>query len=158
MKITQYERKAIVHAIMADVPTPDRSKRHADLQAALVKLMSTPARKVYSATPKALATYYTGDSTYNGVDWDTRTVVIGDVTVNQINALTKPYEVEDEAHRIAAQRLRSAVDSCTTRKQLMDRLPEFEKYYPSADAPMSKNLPALANVVADLAKLGWPKK
>ena len=158
MKIDKYVRQSIVKAIMADVPAPDRSKRHADLQAALVKLMSPPARKVYSATPKALATYHTGESTYNGTDWNTRTVVIGDVTGDKLNALLKPYEAEDEAHRIAAQRLRSAVDSCTTRKQLMDRLPEFEKYYPAADVPMSKNLPALANVVADLAKLGWPKK
>jgi hypothetical protein len=39
----------------------------------------------------------------------------------------------------------------------MTRLPEFEKYFPAEDAPISKNLPALANMVADLTKLGWPK-
>ena len=40
--------------------------------------------------------------------------------------------------------------------KFFEAFPEFEKYLPSEAQP-TKNLPALANVVADLSKLGWPK-
>ena len=32
----------------------------------------------------------------------------------------------------------------------------FKKYFPTQEKPVA-NLPALANVVAELSKLGWPK-
>jgi len=43
---------------------------------------------------------------------------------------------------------------CSTLRQLKEALPELEKYMPKEDAP-TRNLPAVANVVADMVKLGW---
>ena len=158
MKIDKYVRQSIVRAIMHDVPKPDKVKRRADLQAAIVKAMSPAVRKVFNECPDALKTEYLGDLTYDDNNWDTRALVVGDVTAEKLEELSKPYKDEDEAIRAARSKLEGAIEGCTTRKSLMTRLPEFEKYYPAEEAPMSKNLPALANVMSDLSKLGWPKK
>ena len=157
MKLNKYTKQAIVRAIMNDVPKPDKTKRHAAVQAAIVKAMSPECRKVYNKTPGALATQHVGDTTYDGCNWHTREVIKGDVSEAQIKAVLKPYEEEDEAHREARAQLASAVDGCNTLNALKKAFPEFEKYLPTEAQP-TKNLPALANVVADLSKLGWPKK
>jgi hypothetical protein len=156
MKLTKYDKQAIVKAIMADVPKPDKNKRRADLQTAIVKAMSPAVRKVFRESPGALRSEHVGDLISNGT-WDSRIIVVGDVAADVLEAILKPYKDEDDAIYAAHNKLRGAVDSCNTRKALMDRLPEFEKYFPAEGAPISKNLPALANVVADLSKLGWPK-
>lgn len=54
-------------------------------------------------------------------------------------------------------KLRAVAYSCTTRKQLADALPEFEKYLPVDDAKAVRSLPVVTNVVADFVKAGWPK-
>ncbi len=156
MKIDKYTKQAIVKEIMADVPPVDKEKRCADLQAAIVKAMSPEVRKIYKTKPGALRMHYFGDLIYGG--WNgPRDLIVGDVDKETLKALAKPYENEDSARRDAEYALKGAIASCNTLKQLNDRLPEFKKYFPTAAAPLSKNLPALANVVADLSKLGWPK-
>ena len=157
MKIDKYVRLSIVRAIMNDVPKPDKVKRRADLQAAIVKAMSPDVRKVFKTTPDALKTSYFGDLVYDSLNWNTHDVVVGDVTQEKLDELAKPYKDEDDAIHQARCKLEGAIEGCTTRKALMTRLPEFEAYFPSEEAPMSKTLPALANMVADLSKLGWPK-
>jgi hypothetical protein len=157
MRIDKYDKQAIVKAIMADVPKPDKVKRRADLQAAIVKAMSPAVRKVFRESPGALKTHYFNDLLYDGMAWSTREIVVGDVSEDKLKELIAPYKAEDEAIRSAKAKLEGAIEGCTTRKALMTRLPEFEKYFPAEGAPISKNLPALANVVADLSKLGWPK-
>jgi len=153
MRLTKYDKQAIVRAIMADVPKPDKEKRAPLLQAAIVKAMSPDVRKVYNKTPKALRTKYVG-SLIN--DYGQRDMVVGDVDASTLADLMKPYEDEDKARSEAEYKLKAAVEACGTLKQLEARLPEFKKYFPTAEAPAT-NLPALANVVADLSKLGWPK-
>jgi hypothetical protein len=158
MKIDKYVRQSIVRAIMADVPKPDKAKRRLELQEAIVKAMSPAVRKVFRECPGALKTHYFGDLIYNSLNWASRELVVGDVTEEKLDELAKPYKDEDEAISAAHCKLQGAIEGCTTRKALMTRLPEFEKYYPAEEAPMSKSLPALANVMSDLSKLGWPKK
>lgn len=46
--------------------------------------------------------------------------------------------------------------ACKTLKQARERLPEFEKYPPKDVEKSPTMLPALANLVADLTKVGWP--
>ena len=157
MKIDKYVRQSIVRAIMNDVPKPDKTKRREDLQAAIVKAMSPEVRKVFKTTPDALKTHYFGALVYDEKHWNSRDLVVGDVTEAKLEELAKPYKDEDEAIHQAHNKLAGAIEGCTTRKALMTRLPEFEKYYPAEEAPMSKSVPALANVMADLSKLGWPK-
>lgn len=154
-RINKWDKEAIVRAIMADVPSVDKAKRKVELQADIVKAMSPECRKVYKAMPDALRTYHLGDIIYDG-NWSSRDVVRGDVPTEKIDEMCEKYNTEDRAVNDARRALKGAIESCSTYKQLMTRLPEFEKYYPKPDAK-SMNLPALANVVADLSKLGWPK-
>lgn len=154
-RVTKWDKQAIVKAIMADVPKIDKRKRKEELQTAIVKLMSPEVRKVYKVNPKALSTYHVGylisDTSYSDRD-----VVRGDVSDVQINNLCKKYKDEEETRSHTERNLKNAIESCTTIKQLNDRLPEFKKYFPTIEKPVA-NLPALGNVVADLSKLGWPK-
>lgn len=155
MRVTKWDKESIVRAIMNDVPLPDKKKRKEELQAAIVKAMSPEARKLYKKCASALRTYHLGEIIYDGC-WGSREVIVGDVNKETVEELTKKYVDEDKARQDARNSLKAAVMACTTLKQLNDRLPEFKKYFPTAEKPAA-NLPALANVVADLSKLGWPK-
>lgn len=153
--ISKWDKQAIVKAIMADVPKPDKNKRREELQAAVVKLMSPEVRKVYKINPKALAKYHIG-GLIQDTNWQDRDIICGDVGEKAINELCKVYKAEDQKRFDAEYSLKGAIEACRTIKQLNDRLPEFKKYFPTVEKPAT-NLPALANVVADLSKLGWPK-
>jgi hypothetical protein len=155
MRITKWDKQAIVKAVMADVPMPDKKKRKEELQAAVVKAMSPEARKLYTNCPEALRTQCIGELIYDG-SWSSRTIIVGDVKDAKIKELTQKYEAEDRRISGARDALKAAIEACTTLKQLNTRLPEFKKYFPTEQKPVA-NLPALANVVADLSKLGWPK-
>lgn len=157
MKLTKYQKEAIVRAIMNDVPKLDKSKRHALVQAALVKAMSPECRKVFNKTPGIFSTTHTGDTTYDGCNWNLRHVVVGDAPKDLLEKLLAPYNAEEKKYIEAKTNLANAVMSCTTLKALETMFPEFKKYFPTETQP-TKNLPALANVVADLSKLGWPKQ
>lgn len=156
MKLTKYDREAIIRAIEADIPKPNKAARKTKLQADIVKHMSPECRKIFKRTPAALTTEYVGDLIYTGGWGDSRAIVIGDCPKDTVKALIEPYKAEDDARYSTLNRLNAAINACTTLKQLNDRLPEFAKYFPTEQQP-TKNLPAIANLVADLTKLGWPK-
>ena len=156
MRLDKYTKSSIIRAIMDDVPAPDKAKRRTDLQAAIVKAMSPEARKLYNKTPKALRTYHVGDTIYDGCGWGTRDIIAGDVEDKAVEALLKPYKAEDDERSATKRKLQGIVEGCYTLKQLQTLMPEFKQYMPTEAAP-TKNLPAVANMVADLSKLGWPK-
>ena len=152
MRLTKYEKDAIIRAIMQDVPTKPDSILKAEIQAAFVAGMSDPIKKLYKTHPKALKT----DSTSS---WDTgmayRTdFIVGDADVAKT---IRPFKAQQEARDDARRKLSAAVNGCSTLAQLKKLLPEFISYFPSETEP-TKNLPAVANMVADLSRLGWPKK
>ena len=156
MNLTSCQKDAVVRAILLDTPKPDRSKRHAAVQAGLCKAMSPECRKVFKRTPGILESRYC-EYTFDGVRYSTRFVVVGDAAKDTLEKLVQPYKDADAAYSKAEASLTNAIKGCRTLAQLKKIFPEFEKYLPTEQQP-TKNLPALANVVADLAKLGWPKK
>ena len=152
MKLTRLQKEAIVRAIMQDVPTPNEVTAKIDIQTAVVKAMSPAVRKVYREQPKALTKAYVAGYAHGfGYSFE---VVSGDVDMAPI---LKPYAEAAEEHKRARKQLEGAVMACNTLAALEKMLPEFKKYFPTEAQP-TKNLPALANVVADLTKLGWPKQ
>jgi hypothetical protein len=155
MKLTKYQKQGIARAIINDIPPVDYNKRREELQAAVVKAMSAPVVKLYKVCPNALRKAHAGNYVL-GDRYDENWVIAGDVTDKQVEAMTKKYIDENDARYAAKRQLEAAINGCNTLKQLMTTLPEFEKYYPTEAQP-TKNLPALANVVADLSRLGWPK-
>lgn len=151
MKLTKYEKDAIVRSIMQDVPTKPDNVLRAEMQAAFVAGMSDPVKKMYKTHPKALKTESVSS-------WDSplsyRTdFIVGDAKVVEVmEPFSKQKKERDDAHN----KLSAAVNGCNTLAQLKKLLPEFISYFPSETEP-TKNLPAVANMVADLSKLGWPK-
>ena len=156
MRLDKYAKSAIVRAIMADVPKPDVKAYRKSIQAEVVKLMSPAVRKVYKECPEALVKEYNCDL-YDGVDWESRYIVLGNVTKDQLNAACKPLEDAIKAREKVQSDLRGVVESASTLKRLKELLPEFVKYMPTEAEP-SKNRPAVANLVTDMVKLGWPDK
>lgn len=151
MNLTKLIKEAIVRSIMNDVPREDEVTAKKKIQEALVKAMSPEARKLYKTNPRALRDGRVSSYEY-GFDYSFD-VVVGDAALEPI---LKPYKDARDARREARNKLVGAIEGCRTLKQLEKALPEFKKYYPKENAT-STNLPALANVVADLSKLGWPK-
>ena len=145
MKLTKYTKQAIVSSILADLPPIDENKLFVELQAKLVKAMSRSCQNVYKKNPKALRVewVYLGRSR--------RAVVVGDA---DFDAVFAPYKASQAEREAIKNKLTAALEACSTRKQFVDRFPEFSKYAPKEDAPCS-TLPAVANLVSDLVKLGW---
>lgn len=152
MKITKYGKEAIIRSVMNDVPGIDQAKTRKEMQEAITKAMSPEVRKLAKTHPKALLTKSYGSYQY-GLD-SYLTLVVGDVDTDEV---LKSWSVAHQVRQDAKYQLTNAINSCNTLKQLMERLPEFERYYPT-EQQLTKNLPALLNVVSDLSKLGWPVK
>jgi phosphoglycolate phosphatase-like HAD superfamily hydrolase len=154
MKFTKLHKEAIVRAILQDMPPVDRVKWANDIKAEIVKKMSPAVRKIYNVNPLALrvaSVPFSSEHRYWGAD-----IVVGDVTKEQIAEIVAPYERITKERDDMKKKLEFAFAGINTLKQALTAFPEFKKYYPTEMEP-TKNLPALANVVADLSKLGWPK-
>ena len=155
MKLTKLHKEAIVRAIMQDTPALPREKWADEIKAAIVKAMSPEVRKLYKTKPSALRTSnvpYTNQHRTWGDD-----MPVGDVTREQIKEIVAPYEKQVQERSDMERKLTAAFEGINTLKQALTSFPEFKKYYPTEEQP-TKNLPALANVMADLTKLGWPKQ
>jgi len=154
MNLDKYTKQSIVTAIMNDLPAIDKGKRTEAIKAAIVKAMSPEVRKMYKTKPNALRTKcvaYTNEFRTWGDE-----MPVGDVTDEQIKEIVAPYKKEEDERADMKRKLTHAFEGIRTLKAALKMFPEFKKYMPTEAEP-TKNLPALANVMADLSKLGWPK-
>lgn len=165
MRLTNYMRDAFVSAAMQDVPYVDYAEQAGAyarnyLKGAFSKVF--PGIDMNNASVK---------------DWlDERSVKMPP-EINNIYACAPGYCcLEDEPtvwaylislsskkreqdavrHTLEA-KLRAVARSCNTRKQLVDALPEMEKYLPEDEPAAMRTLPVVTNVVADFVNAGWPK-
>ena len=152
-------REAFVRAAMHDVPEIDyRAQAQKIVTEAAIAMMPELVKKAYDKHPEcfALAPHYISGwgSFYlpkpDGVSFP------HDVEM-QLRTLHKASEKQGRERYELKNKLMSVALGCTTRKSLLAALPEFEKYLPAEEAPISRNVPALANVVTDFIKAGWPK-
>lgn len=74
----------------------------------------------------------------------------------KLDKIEKLAQAQIEQRQALKERVAGVIASCTTLKIAKERLPEFAKYLPE-EIEKTQNLPAIANIVADLTKLGWPK-
>ena len=155
MNLDKYTKQSIVTAIINDLPPIDKTKRTETIKAAIIKAMSPEVRKLYKTKPGALRTRcvaYTNEFRTWGDE-----MPVGDVTDAQIKEIVAPYKKEEDERADMQRKLTHAFEGIRTLKAALKAFPEFKKYMPTEAEP-TKNLPALANVIADLSKLGWPKK
>lgn len=150
MNLTKYHKKAIVTSILNDTPEPNKDELKQKIQLDLFDAMSPAAQALYRVTPSALASTSSYDC---GIAYGA-TLIVGDADKN---AVLKPYIKAHEARQNIKTKLTNALEGMRTRKQFIDAFPEFSHYAPEESGPTA-NLPALANIVADLVKAGWVQR
>ena len=158
MRLTNYMRDAFVSAAMDDVPAEDFGEQaRALLVNAAVSCLPPKVRALYDdpATRDFVChTQLPGRFNYTYVP-GLGALPAG--TQEKYGELKEEQKKQDARRRELTDQLRGVAYSARTRKALVALLPEFEKYLPADDSAACKTLPAIANVMADFAKAGWPK-
>jgi len=161
MKLTNYIRDAFVKSVMNDVPQKDYSQQIQDM--VRKSLHSTLPPKIKElATDPVLSRYLNSRSgSFYGVytpyfgDRQEHLPVKDQVAIQKIKDLK---DAQDTQRKDLETKLKAAAYGCTTSKALLELLPEFGKYLPAEEEKTCRTLPAVANLMADLSKAGWPKK
>lgn len=161
MKLTNSIRSAYIRSVMNDVPEKDYKEQATKLvMAAAIASLPPAVAKIYS-DPKTRHYIHT---TWNSFGFITLTYPSGGdrptLSKEDTRTLAELSEANTTQYKLRndlQDKVKAAAYSCTTRKALVELLPEFEKYLPSEQEAASKNLPAIANLMVDMVKAGWPK-
>lgn len=155
MKLTNYLRDAFLKAAMDDVPKTD----YQELIRAEVKKIHQVLLKKAGIEAVDFARLDRNSVYINGTSYAIPGIFRSEekmFATPAIDALAKAAKEQSTARNTLEEKLRGIAYGCTTRKQLVELLPEFEKYLPAEQAKTS-NLPAISNVVGDFIRAGWPK-
>lgn len=172
MNLTKFHKEAIVAAVIADIPRA-RKDPHGDAQKIMDADIAQFAPKEIAAMwkDKALACYLdigNDPISFFAIDrrygtslghlrvQSPRKHTMSDAGKEAMKALYDELIGEADAIAAAETALTNSIAGLRTRKAFVAMFPELEKYAP-AEPTMGTNLPAIANVMADLTKLGWPK-
>lgn len=157
MKLTNYLRDAFVRAAMDDVPKTDyKEELRGVINKKVERLQKIAGINNLDQTRLTRLFIYVADTSY----------LAAGLTEGELVQIKNSPEVQklitlntEQKTKLTAlqSKLESIIKGCNTRKQVVDALPEFEKYLPPEDAQALRTLPALANVLSDFVKAGWPK-
>ena len=162
MRLTKSDKDAFVLAVVQDIPKIDyqeqvRALIHDDSIAQL------PAKVQAIARDKALCHCLETSSWWRSQFGSIRvyeprgcSYTPTEEVQTKVDELTQLHNEQEARLEAARAKLRGAIEPCTTLKVALERLPEFEQYLPKQQEK-SVYLPSIANLVADLATLGWPK-
>ena len=160
MKLTNYLREAFVKAAMNDVPQVNYEQQCRDLVQTMRKAVLKPLG-LDKADPNRLCNHTTvwmpksmPNMTVHGLTSDEAKAIAADP---KIVAFCNAHEAQKQARSELQSKLEGIASGCTTRKQLVELLPEFEKYLPADTPKPGANLPAISNVVGEFIRAGWPK-
>lgn len=170
MRLTNYMRDAFVAAVMNDVPNAER----VELEAKVHKIALDDALKTCPAPIKAawadnlLRPFVrTRTVSFYSINYGRpfRQIEVpcasdysqSPSTKERIEAFAKVASQANKTREELETKLRAVAYGVTTRKALVEALPEFEKYLPADDAKAVRSLPVVANVVSEFVKAGWPK-
>lgn len=185
MKLTKKIKADFVEAVLADVPRSNYPTKVEDLLRknyfALRKKLKLDGIVDWRLSLKRLCVAYYEhlgteeisahqDTSVNS--WEYKYHVIAVITAHglsnaevdslenapEISELVQKYIDELTLINTLRKKLEATIAACTTLKQAKECLPEFEKYLPAEAAPADRSLPVVGNLVADLIKVGWPKK
>lgn len=165
MRLTNTIRDAFVRAVMNDVPKIDYEEQAHKLILSAAEMLFAEAfpgtdykklkdegwlQNTWFSTPRGLRNFYVfapdNCTQLNTPELSQKLAELGTAAIEQEKRCS---ELE--------QKLQSVAYSVTTREALAKALPEFEKYLPDTPGAVTKNLPAIANLVADFITAGWPK-
>jgi hypothetical protein len=141
------------------VPEIDYKVRKEAIQAALVEMFAPEVKGVYKKRPTALnKDIYSGVFSYE-MPYQERYLIVADLTEEQIESVLEPYTEENAARTRAKVKLEELVMGCSTRKQLVNAAARVRGSTCLAEASTGPQpTSCVANVIADMTKLGWPKK
>jgi hypothetical protein len=167
MKLTNSIRNAFIRSVMNDVPKIDHSEAIRKLVVEdFASKLPTKIKAIWN--DKELRHWIKTDYSFWGgvsvtypsaeqTSWRDVPALSQKAQI-EVDALVKARKEQDEVRNQLESKLKSAAYGCNTRKQLAELLPEFEKYLPvDQSAALTKNLPAVANLIVDFTKAGWPK-
>ncbi len=161
MKLTNTQRDAFIRAAMNDVPQIDYQEKNIKIIAADIKAQLPP--KVLAIWEDSKLEGYVNlrkgyfGITYFQYPYDGYShMKLSPKAEAAVDAIKQLNEAQDVLRDNLRNKLRGCAYACTTRKALLDLLPEFEKYLPADDVAACRTLPVVANVVSDFVKAGWP--
>lgn len=157
MKLTNTLRQAFVRAAMNDVPSVDYTEQIRTLVNSKVKKLHIKAGIQDLHTERLNSHYFNfahQGFSVRGLTNEEHSQMKLDP---ELKALEAKYEAQRQEQRKLETSLTGVIAGCNTRKQAVNALPEFEKYLPADDVAAIRSLPALANVLTDFVKAGWPK-
>lgn len=165
MKLTKTLREAFVRAAMNDVPQTDYDEQ-------AQKLVNEAAQKLFTDTFPGADHKALTDGGWLNQSWfgtprglrncyayapDYCPQLHTPELTQKLTELSAAAMEQEKQRDELEEKLNAVAYSVTTREALAKALPEFEKYLPEAPDAVAKNLPAVANLVADFTKAGWPK-
>ena len=160
MRLTNYIRDAFVTSVMDDVPRVNYHQQAEDLlRKSVIEELPLKVRAVWADTDTR---GYLDTISINCHGLHLRVPGLEHrnsapaAAVAELTRLDTLHKEQTQARLKLEEGLRAVAYGSTTRKSLVDKLPEFEKYLPKEDEKPS-NLPALANIVTSFMEAGWPK-
>ena len=163
MKLNNSHRDAFVAHVMQDVPSVDfQAQFEAAVRADNLKVVPAKIAEVLRDT--ALSHFVlTGMQTYGRWESGVSSVAVsagyvpteaGKAELDGIVAAAADFAA---ARHEMESKLRGTIYACSTLKVALERLPEFAKYLPT-EVGRTLMLPAIANLTAELIRMGWPKE
>lgn len=167
MRLTNYDRDSFVRAVLNDVPQIDyNAKAEALIRAAHEKSLPPKIKAVFDDTElrdRYLRVHYFNPSAHlNNI-----ALYAGEgFSLDSVKGLReKVFAIASKAAEQSSQRqslrlqIKAAIYGCNTLKQACDTMPELIKYLPQdRGGKVTRQLPAIGNLVSDLTKAGWQKK
>lgn len=158
MRLTNTIRQAFITSVLNDVPQVDYVEK---ARKEIMKQVAAIHKKagILDAESGRLTCHYLhpGIATsfqVSGLLQEERAAILNSATIKELVALHN--EQQTRLNDLNA-KISGAIQACSSRKMAVEILPEFEKYLPADEAAACKTLPAIANVVSDFVKAGWPK-
>lgn len=168
MRLTETLRTAFVRAALQDVPNDVKA-----LEAEAHKLVvqdsvdQLPKQLVFATGDKNLSEFlHRSNHWFHGSPFSsvyvfcrrTGDYIMSEKTAKKVEELSEKARATRQTISDLQDKLERVAKSCSTRKQLAELLPEFEKYLPADTPAASRSVPAIANLVTDFTKAGWPKE
>jgi len=159
MRLTKSIRSAFVRSAMNDVPTIDYEEQIRNLLVNdVIDQMPPEVLTAYKKYPHVFTK--TGEY-YHRVGYvylPCEGIKPRPEATAKAEELIEKMVEQRKAKSDLMDKLEATALSVSTRKALVALLPEFEKYLPKEDEPSGRQLPAIANLVAEFTKAGWPKE
>lgn len=171
MRLTQAHRDAFVNAILNDTPQTDHQTEAMKLMQAHLFDIAPPEILRAFKSEKLKPYFSTGTASFGNSPWSSFQCYLvpnaerwnawqpkDPAIIEKLNALATAYRKQrDEYHKLKVT-LHATIKGFTTVKAAVDAMPELAKYLPDPEGKaIDRTVPALANLMGDLMKAGWPK-